>query len=602
MVVLLCCFSSYSLAYDQQYQVGGTGPQGGTVTEVTVSSVLDSTTTQQVGDNLETVTVTKFTETIIENVTSTQQVTQTTINTTETSTGDIITGTNLNRSGINSPADAKVNCLYGSGSGFYRDASGCGRHTHAWDDLHIKTEGQHQYTTDTDHWMNQESLNYGFDATATAQGRDSSPSNTQFSITVKLYDPDTGANTQETNTWTLTNSYQTFSTTLEVGTNTYGANSQLIATYLGIDPNYDGYGWDTDIQNFNLSLTYNVLETVVETINQTITNSIQSAIDTLESQTSLVYNPLIQPGTDQTSIPVIETPTANQDSFTVNVAGNQGGGVQLVFNVEVDETANVATVEMASTNLETGVVTIDEVANISLDFSADSGGTTATTEMVNVAEVETQVAATVETAVAEVQVAEATTESTATTETTTESTETTTETTTETESTETNTSEGESNETSETVQESSSDVEEQVADSGEMSSNEATGSDKSESADKSGSNKDSKSKTKLTKEQKREKIEKEVAKAKQKIANKILRAMADTYSALNEATKIALMASLTDTESFKAYQKKNNEDLANWYSDIQAYADMPQLIDPAASLFERANDKIMNEMIDQQYK
>ena len=78
--------------------------------------------------------------------------------------------------------------------------------------------------------------------------------------------------------------------------------------------------------------------------------------------------------------------------------------------------------------------------------------------------------------------------------------------------------------------------------------------------------------------------------------------MADTYSALNEATKIALMASLTDTESFKAYQKKNNEDLANWYSDIQAYADMPQLIDPAASLFERANDKIMNEMIDQQYK
>lgn len=567
-VVLLCCFSSYSLAYDQQYTVGGTGPQGGTVTEVSVSSILDSTSTSQVGDNLETVTVTKFTETILENVTSTNQVQQTTINTTETSTGDIITSTNLNKNGINSPANAKVNCVYGSGSGFYRDPSGCGRHTHAFDDLHIKTEGQHEYTTDTDHWMNQESLNYGFSATADAQAKDSQPSNTQFSITVKLYDPDTGANTQESNTWTLTNSYQTFSTTLDVGTNTYGANSQLITTFLGIDPNY-GSGWSTDVQNFNLSLTYDVLETVVETINQTITNSIQSAIDTLESQTSLVYNPLIQPGTD-TSIPVIDTPIANQDSFTVNVAGNNGGGMNLQFNVEVDETANVATVEMASTNLETGVVSIDEVASISLDFSTDSGGTTSTTEMANVAEVETQVTATVETAVAE-----ATTESTATTETTTE-----------TEATETEATETEATETASTETETETESTE-------------TASSETKTADAKSK---SKSKTKLTKEQKREKIEKAVAKAKQKIARKILMAMADTYNAINEATKIALMASLTDTESFKAYQKKNNEDLANWYSDIQAYADMPQLIDPAASLFERANDKIMNEMIDEQYK
>ena len=567
-VVLLCCFSSYSLAYDQQYTVGGTGPQGGTVTEVSVSSILDSTSTSQVGDNLETVTVTKFTETILENVTSTNQVQQTTINTTETSTGDIITSTNIS---YNEQANAKVNCLYGSGSGFYRDGSGCGRHTAVFDDLHIKTEGQHEYTTDMDHWMNQESLNYGFSATADAQAKDSQPSNTQFSITVKLYDPDTGANTQESNTWTLTNSYQTFSTTLDVGTNTYGANSQLITTFLGIDPNY-GSGWSTDVQNFNLSLTYDVLETVVETINQTITNSIQSAIDTLESQTSLIYNPLIQPGTD-TSIPVIDTPTANQDSFTVNVAGNNGGGMNLQFNVEVDETANVATVEMASTNLETGVVSIDEVASISLDFSTDSGGTTSTTEMANVAEVETQVTATVETAVAE-----ATTESTATTETTTETEAT------ETEATETEATETEATETASTETETESTE---------------TASSETKTADAKSK---SKSKTKLTKEQKREKIEKAVAKAKQKIARKILMAMADTYNAINEATKIALMASLTDTESFKAYQKKNNEDLANWYSDIQAYADMPQLIDPAASLFERANDKIMNEMIDEQYK
>ena len=56
LVVLLCCYSSYSLAYDQQYQVGGTGPQGGTVTSVSIASEVTGTTTSQVGDNLETIT------------------------------------------------------------------------------------------------------------------------------------------------------------------------------------------------------------------------------------------------------------------------------------------------------------------------------------------------------------------------------------------------------------------------------------------------------------------------------------------------------------------------------------------------------------------
>lgn len=602
LVVLLCCSSSYSLAYDQQYTVGGTGPQGGVVTSVSVASEVTGTATSQVGDNLETITTTKFTESVVENITTTNQVTQTTITVTEEdkSTGDIITGNNLNKTGVNSPADAKVKCLYGAGTGFYRDSHGCGRHTFYFDDLHIKTEGQHEYTTDMDHWMTQQEMNYGFSATANAQGKDSSPSNTQFTITVKLYDPDTGANTQESNTWTLTNSYQTMSTTLDVGTNTYGANSQLIATFLGVDPNYDGYGWDTDIQNFNMTLTYDVLESVVETINQTIVNSVNSALETIENQTTLVYNPIIQPGTDTTT--TIAPPTApTQDSFTVNVAGNNGGGVNLQFNVEVDETAGAATVEMAATNLETGVVTIDEVANISLDFSSDSGGTT---EVVNVAEVETQVGGAIESAVAEatteMQVAEATPQTTESSASTTESTESTTEATTETETeSETASSEGESNET-ETVQESSSDVEEQVADSGETTSSDKPDGD-SKSTDKSGSKSDKKTKVakKMTKE---EKIKEQVDKAKQKIARKILMAMADTYNAINEATKIALMASLTDTESFKAYQKKNNEDLANWYSDLQVYEDMPQLIDPAAQLYELASDKIMNEMIDEQYK
>ena len=131
LVVLLCCYSSYSLAYDQQYQVGGTGPQGGTVTSVSIASEVTGTTTSQVGDNLETITTTKFTESVVENITTTNQVTQTTITVTEEdkSTGDIITSANLNKTGVNSPANAKVNCQSGSPGAptygaFYNDPSG----------------------------------------------------------------------------------------------------------------------------------------------------------------------------------------------------------------------------------------------------------------------------------------------------------------------------------------------------------------------------------------------------------------------------------------------------------------------------------------------
>ena len=46
LVLVFCCYCSYSLAdggYTQQYQVGDTGPNNGTITAVTVNSVLSDT-------------------------------------------------------------------------------------------------------------------------------------------------------------------------------------------------------------------------------------------------------------------------------------------------------------------------------------------------------------------------------------------------------------------------------------------------------------------------------------------------------------------------------------------------------------------------------
>ena len=86
------------------------------------------------------------------------------------------------------------------------------------------------------------------------------------------------------------------------------------------------------------------------------------------------------------------------------------------------------------------------------------------------------------------------------------------------------------------------------------------------------------------------------------IATKILSAMADTYNAINETTKIALISSLADTKNFQAYLDKQNALPQDWYTSEQVYQDMPQLLDPASVLYNMAQDKIMDEMIMMQYE
>ena len=68
------------------------------------------------------------------------------------------------------------------------------------------------------------------------------------------------------------------------------------------------------------------------------------------------------------------------------------------FSVEVDETTNVATVEMNSTNLDTGIVQVETIAEIDLNFDFDTGP-----ELVeiDVASIEAEVSTTIDTAVAD---------------------------------------------------------------------------------------------------------------------------------------------------------------------------------------------------------
>jgi len=95
LFLLLVCFSSK--AYEQQYNVGDTGPNGGTVTNVTIESVLSDSYTELVGDFLETTDTYTYTETIIEEVENiTYQTVEVTEEVTTSNLIDSYTDTNIN--------------------------------------------------------------------------------------------------------------------------------------------------------------------------------------------------------------------------------------------------------------------------------------------------------------------------------------------------------------------------------------------------------------------------------------------------------------------------------------------------------------------------
>lgn len=521
MVVLLCCYSYSSLAYDQQYTVGGTGPNGGVVTSVDVTSILTDQTTNQVGDFEEKTYIYTYTETVTEDVTSTNQITTTTYETVEQSTGDIINPTNLN--------DGTVTCTT-QGTGVYYDGNGCDYHVSVWDDGHISTDGGFQFQTDLDNYLTKDEINYGFDVTGSNNVYNYNSTDTgTWSITLKVSDPTTGADYQKTQSWLLSSGYNNnLSTTLTVPENNFGSDAILYSTFYGVDPN--GTTWNMTPANFNTTIDYYELTAIVSTIEQTIINSIQSSLDTIESNITQTYNPIVQPGTDTTTttpIMKIEEP----QKIEVKMETNSGTTMQFEVKVETTPTGTV-NVSMADS---TGK--IEQIAEIKpLEMAS-------TPEPKVELKIETK--------------SESTSSSTTKPETKTETTTAKTETKTE------------------TKQESSK--EEKKEDS------------KDNKKEDSKEEKDNKTTT--------------VAEAKQKVATKILQQILSTTDAiLINDTKLGLMIALADTENFAKYQAKKNALPLDWYEDEEIYTDMPQLLDPAGILYDMAQDKIMDEMIMEQYK
>jgi hypothetical protein len=701
LVALVCFYSSYSLAYTQQYNVGDTGPNGGTVTSSTVTSVVTNTEVTLNGGFEDTTTTTQWTETVVEEIatstTTTQQVSQITATTTSnfvptinsadwSTTGRIklIGETQCRTSGSSQTVGADEAC-----TGYMNNTNNsfvANTNNHNFLSLGGGETQSEMFEMSLDMTAAEIqagfTLNYGVDVQSHKSNVNvplCSATNGDckdvFRITTKLFSgpaawdhSGSGLIAEFSESVTLTyHGTQTHSFTGTVGANNYTEVWGAMELW-GVDAGYHGGYYGPVFSNPFMTLTYDTITTITQTITQIILSDQTTVYNTSEDTITSVF--IGDPTTD-TTIPEIDF--TEVESFEIAIVNEDtGGGIEMEFSVEVDETTNVATVEMETTNMDTGIVAIDTIVEIdlNLDFgSMDTGPMDV--NMPSVESIEADVGSQIDTAVAdavaeiEIDLPDMSTDTTQmadagpvvemtppsdagpNSEPTVEVEVNTTETSNETNTQET-VSETESTEspeavepTSETVQESSQDVEQPVeesasepegsdsgdTESGEDTSGTETESDSSDSGDaessdgesndsssrgeksdgKSGNDSKSKSKSKQKEkksnsEKKKEYVEKKVAEAKQKIATKILSVMADTYNAINETTKIALISSLADTKNFQAYLDKQNALPQDWYTSEQVYQDMPQLLDPASVLYNMAQDKIMDEMIMMQYE
>ena len=658
MALCFCFYSNPLEAYTQQFQVGDTGPNGGTVQSVDVTSTVTGTEVQLNGGFEETTTTTLYTETVIEQISTTETTTTTTTTTQETTTTNSLPGINSSDwSSTGSVSFQGQPCSYSGGTASGQACTGPQNNTsnsmvttsnkQNWN---VGTTGGGQIVSEYVE-MAQDlteaelqagfTLNYGVsveshqsNTTVPWCSKTNGDCNDRFRVTVRLYnaDPNSNANSlvhtinqYETLNYSNTRNYNY---TEDIAANTYTELWGQMELW-GQDSGYHSGMFGPIFSNPYMTLTYDAITTITETITNIVLSTQETVYNTSEDVLTKVY--IGDPVQDTITVEPIDY--TEVDSFEIEIVNEDtGGGIEMEFTVEVDETSNVATVEMSSTNLDTGVVQVETIAEISLDFDMDTGGTDV--PEITVAEIEADIGSQIDSAVASVDIEVNTTEGGLSENASTEPEVSETEVGTDTSSTE----------QTESIQESSSNAEQPVGEdngeqqsetsgdssaegdsSGSESESETDSSGTSESSEKDGNSSrgddtggeekdagrsegksktgDKKSKSKKsTSESKSEKVKLEIAKAKQKIADRILSAMADTYSAINEATKIALISSLADTENFKKYVQKQNEDAMDWYSDTQIYRDQIMMGDPYGALFGSAQDNLMNDMINEQYK
>ena len=336
MVALVCFYSSYSLAYTQQYNVGDTGPNGGTVTSSTVTSVVTNTEVTLNGGFEDTTTTTQWTETVVEEIatstTTTQQVSQITATTTSnfvptinsadwSTTGRIklIGETQCRTSGSSQTVGADEAC-----TGYMNNTNNsfvANTNNHNFLSLGGGETQSEMFEMSLDMTVAEIqagfTLNYGVDVQSHKSNVNvplCSATNGDckdvFRITTKLFSgpaawdhSGSGLIAEFSESVTLTyHGTQTHSFTGTVGANNYTEVWGAMELW-GVDAGYHGGYYGPVFSNPFMTLTYDTITTITQTITQIILSDQTTVYNTSEDTITSVF--IGDPTTD-TTIPEID--------------------------------------------------------------------------------------------------------------------------------------------------------------------------------------------------------------------------------------------------------------------------------------------------------
>lgn len=344
MAVLLFYCSSSS-AYDQQYTVGGVGPNGGTVTAVTVVPELTNTEEVMVGDFLETTYTYTYTETIEETV---NQVSYETVTVVTEKTDQLIDTATVTNSNIS------TNCSWANSADFCTGNQSVGG-------------GSKTYNFDLSDYQNKTGVDYGakvFSHNSNANVPLCNATNNdckdEFKVTVKLLNNGSVTETY-THNYTSMNwiGSQDFSYSQDVSSLAFdSASLELYGMDAGYFSGYFGPGFSDAFFN----LTYN---NISEIINQIIT---QVEMTTIKTATEYAYDSQYIPP------PPVEV---DYTDYTVDAG--------VTFELELDTfDGGVATFEVEVTDTPTGDFEIEIVEVESFDTDLADTEIAETTEVASV--------------------------------------------------------------------------------------------------------------------------------------------------------------------------------------------------------------------------
>ena len=304
---------SYSETYSQQYQVGDTGPNGGIVTDVIITSTFVGEEVVQEGDFLEVTETYQYIETITEEVATESTVTTeqvTSVTTTNLVDEATYTDTNINIVGNN----------YGmNGAEITTGHQGMGGGTRLY---------SYDFTQE-----NMQSVEYGVtvyshisNRTVPACANTTSDCRDDWRLTVRLFNDGTLVDTiNHTYTgidWTGSRDY---SWTEDVSSMTFNHGELEL---FGIDRGYYSGYYGVGFSDPYAYLTYNVIQEVVQSV---ITYAEMQTVTTTDVY---VYDSIYNPQVTVSSIDV-QPITETEFEITVEVEAYETQIVE-VFEVEID--------------------------------------------------------------------------------------------------------------------------------------------------------------------------------------------------------------------------------------------------------------------------